>query len=99
MKDLEPNSNHSSSPSNDLEELVNDDDAVIGQALKWSAFAAVFLLVSGFIAYNLFKPKDKKVNAVDSVVEAPEQRVRVQHREVAESARSLEKVCGKVFTS
>ena len=89
MKDLEPNSNHSSSPSDDLDELVNEDDAVIGQALKWSAFAAVFLLVSGFIAYNLFKPKDKKVTAVDSVVEAPEQRV-VPEKEYVPEAKFTE---------
>ena len=89
MKDLEPNSNHSSSPSDDLDELVNEDDAVIGQALKWSAFAAVFLLVSGFIAYNLFKPKDKNVTAVDSVVEAPEQRV-VPEKEYVPEAKFTE---------
>ena len=44
MKDLEPNSNHSSSPEDDLEELVNEGDAVIGQAMKWSAFVAILLL-------------------------------------------------------
>ena len=75
MKDLESNTNHSSSHSTDSEELVNEGDAVIGQALKWSAFAAVFLLICGFIAYNLLKPKEKKITAVNSVIEAPEQRV------------------------
>lgn len=75
MKDLEPNSSKSPAASDDLEELVDEGDAVIGLALKWSAFAAVFLLVAGFIAYNLFKPKDKQVIVVDSIIEAPEQRV------------------------
>mgnify|MGYP003313418312 CR=1 FL=1 len=65
MKDLESNTNHSSSHSTDSDELVNEGDAVIGQALKWSAFAAVFLLICGFIAYNLLKPKEKKITAAE----------------------------------
>jgi len=89
MKDLEPNSNHSSHPSDDLEELVNDGDAVIGQAMKWSAFVAIFLLVSGFIAYNLLKPKEKKVTVVDSVIEAPKQRV-VPSKEYVPDAKFTE---------
>ena len=88
MKDLESNTNHSSSHSTDSEELVNEGDAVIGQALKWSAFAAVFLLICGFIAYNLLKPKEKKITAVNSVIEAPEQRV-IPAKEYVPEAKSV----------
>jgi hypothetical protein len=66
----EPNSN----PHEDHEEYVHEDDTVIGQALKWSGIAAVLLVVAGFVAYTLLKPKDEVVQAVDTEVEAPVQR-------------------------
>ena len=43
----EPNSK----PPEDHEEYVHEDDTVIGQALKWSGIAAVFLVVGGFVTY------------------------------------------------
>ena len=70
MSKTEPNSN----PPEDHEEYVHEDDTVIGQALKWSGIAAVFLVVAGFVAYTLLKPNDEVVQAVDTEVVAPVQR-------------------------
>ena len=75
MKDKESDSSYSSVPPNDLEELVSGDDAVIGQALKWSAFAFVSLLVAGFVIYKFLNPGEEKIKPVNTLVEAPEQRV------------------------
>ena len=75
MKDKESDSSYSSVPPDDLEELVSGDDAVIGQALKWSAFAFVSLLVAGFVIYKFLNPGEEKIKPVNTLVEAPEQRV------------------------
>ena len=75
MKDKESDSSCSSVPPDDLEELVSEDDAVIGQALKWSAFAFVSLLVAGFVIYKFLNPGEEKIKPVNTLVEAPEQRV------------------------
>ena len=69
----------------DHEEYVHEDDTVIGQALKWSAVAAVILIVAGYLVYSYFKPKEEVVQAVDTGVVAPEQREVPAEESVPES--------------
>ena len=78
MKDKESDSSYSSVPPDDLEELVSGDDAVIGQALKWSAFAFVSLLVAGFVIYKFLNPGEEKIKPVNTLVEAPEQQEQIR---------------------
>ena len=51
MSKTNPKQPESTPPPDDHEEFVHEDDTVIGHALKWSAIAAVFLVVAGFVAY------------------------------------------------
>ena len=74
MSETNPNQSQPTPPPDDHEEYVHEDDTVIGQALKWSGIAAVFLIVAGFVAYTVLKPRDEVVEAVNTEVVAPEQR-------------------------
>ena len=85
MSETNPNQPESTPPPDDHEEFVHEDDTVIGHALKWSAIAAVFLVVAGFVAYTVLKPKDEVVQAVNTEVVAPEQREVPAEESVPES--------------
>ena len=54
--------------------MVHADDAVIGQAIKWSAFAALFLVIVACLMFVLLKPKEKRLDPVETKLVAPEQR-------------------------
>jgi enediyne biosynthesis protein E4 len=71
MKESKPEELHSTHPP---EELVNEDDAVIGHALKWSAFVVLLLAVAGYLTFILFNPKEQEPDSVEAKVKAPEQR-------------------------
>ena len=64
----------SPSQKDELEEMVHADDAVIGQAIKWSAFAALFLVIVAYLMFVLLKPKEKRLDPVETKLVAPEQR-------------------------
>ncbi|HAL04222.1 MAG TPA: CRTAC1 family protein [Verrucomicrobiales bacterium] len=85
MSETNPKQPESTPPPDDHEEFVHEDDTVIGHALKWSAIAAVFLVVAGFVAYTVLKPKDEVVQAVNTEVVAPEQREVPAEESVPES--------------
>ena len=74
MKESKPDESHSTSPPEELEELVHEDDAVIGHALKWSAFVVLFLAVAGYVTFIILKPKEQESDSVEAKVKAPEQR-------------------------
>ena len=44
----------SPSQKDELEEMVHADDAVIGHAIKWSAFAALFLVIVACLMFVTF---------------------------------------------
>ncbi len=71
MKESKPEEPHSTPPP---EELGHEDDAVIGHALKWSAFVVLLLAVVGYLAFILLKSKEQESDPVETKVEAPEQR-------------------------
>ena len=71
MKESKPEELHSTHPP---EELVHEDDAVIGHALKWSAFVVLLLAVAGYLTFILFNPKEQEPDSVEAKVKAPEQR-------------------------
>ena len=85
MSETNPNQPESTPPPDDHEEFVHEDDTVIGHALKWSAIAAVLLVVAGFVAYTVLKPKDEVIQAVNTEVVAPEQREVPAEESVPES--------------
>tara|TARA_Y100001968_G_scaffold740_1_gene578 strand:- start:8572 stop:10464 length:1893 start_codon:yes stop_codon:yes gene_type:complete len=64
----------SPSQKDELEEMVHADDAVIGQAIKWSALAALFLVIVAYLMFVLLKPKEKRLDPVETKLVAPEQR-------------------------
>ncbi len=64
----------SPSQKDELEEMVHADDAVIGYAIKWSSFAALFLVIVACLMFVLLKPKEKRLDPVETKLVAPEQR-------------------------
>jgi hypothetical protein len=74
MKESKHQESHSTPLPEELEELGHEDDAVIGRALKWSAFVVLFLAVSGCVTFILLNPKEQESDPVETKVEAPEQR-------------------------
>ena len=74
MKESKHQESHSTPLPEELEELGHEDDAVIGRALKWSAFVVLFLAVSGCVTFILLNPKEQESDPVETKVEAPKQR-------------------------
>ena len=77
MKESKPEESQSTPPTEELEELVHEDDAVIGHALKWSVFVVLFLAIAGYLTFILFKPKEQESDSLEAKVKAPE------HREIS----------------
>tara|TARA_Y100001934_G_C12359183_1_gene779706 strand:+ start:579 stop:2468 length:1890 start_codon:yes stop_codon:yes gene_type:complete len=74
MKESKSEGYQSTSPKDELEEMVHEDDTVIGHAIKWSVFTFLSLVIVGYLTFVLLKPQEKRLDAIETKLVAPEQR-------------------------
>ncbi len=74
MKESKSEGYQSTSPKDELEEMVHEDDTVIGHAIKWSVFTVLSLVIVGYLTFVLLKPQEKRLDPIETKLVAPEQR-------------------------